>query len=372
MNSFLSTTHNRQTALSFIPQGSDRERILFEITANPQLDGIKPFADITSLSCFPDETEVLFMPGSIFRLDNIDYRHGETWIAQLTLRGDYDHDLKVLFDYMRNEYCPDKADLLTFGNMLRDYRSINDAEKYYRHRLEHISSYDLQHAVICLYSLGTVTFEKGMYECSSELFQKTLEIEQLTLQPDDPTLASTYNSIGNTFLRLGDHEQALGSYTQALTLFKQVFGENDFRMAIYLNNIGVVHIEKKNWLEALDYLQKALIIRQKHLPLNHPWFGSTYNNIGIIYDALNQPDLALKQHDLSLQIYYKSLSPQHSLIGMTLHNKGTVYEKQGNLNEALSYYNEATIIYRYTLPSTHPYCVRTDKSIRRILSQLKS
>ena len=51
-----------------IDSSDNIEQVLFEIDADPQLDNIKPFSNITSFSYFPNEEEVLFMIGSIFRL----------------------------------------------------------------------------------------------------------------------------------------------------------------------------------------------------------------------------------------------------------------------------------------------------------------
>ncbi|CAF1127736.1 unnamed protein product, partial [Rotaria sordida] len=56
MNSFLSTSTDRQLALSFLYSSTvvdNMQRILFGIDADPRLEGIRPFANITNLSYFP-------------------------------------------------------------------------------------------------------------------------------------------------------------------------------------------------------------------------------------------------------------------------------------------------------------------------------
>ena len=370
-NSFLSTTFDHQLALSFIPEHIDLERVLFQIDANPQLDGIKPFAKVDSFSCFPRETEVLFMLGSIFRLDNIDCNQDRVWTVRLTLCSAHDHDFKLLYDYFKNSYCRDEPDLVSFANVLRDMEKIDEAEKYYWRQLTQLPSNDYRNIAVCFYSLGTVAFERGEYQSSLKLFQKSLEIEMQILMSDDSALASTYNCIGNVYCELGDYEDALKSYNKAVRIFRGVSGEDHFQIANYFNNLGVVHFRKQNWLKALKYFLKALILREKHLPINHPWLGSTHNNIGIILDVLGYADLALKQHNHSLHIYSKSISSQQSDVGMTLYNIGTVHEKKGDFNEAILYYKKAADIYRYTLPSIHPYNVQNEKNIQRVLSQLK-
>lgn len=74
MNSFLSTTIDRTVALFYLDESSSQsklQRVLFEIDADPGRDGVKSFADISSLSYFKEEKEVLMMLGSIYRLTEI-------------------------------------------------------------------------------------------------------------------------------------------------------------------------------------------------------------------------------------------------------------------------------------------------------------
>ena len=71
VNPFFSTSTNYQHALSFLDisrQTDGLEEVLFDIDADPKRVIAKPFADISSHSQYKDESEVLFMLGSIFRL----------------------------------------------------------------------------------------------------------------------------------------------------------------------------------------------------------------------------------------------------------------------------------------------------------------
>jgi len=106
MNSFLSTSLDRRVALFNIGDStlSDGfECVLFKIDANPRLDNVKPFANITSLSYFHQEDEVLIILGSIFRLIDIYYSEDRVWIIQMELRSDNVHDLTSTFVHMKNE-----------------------------------------------------------------------------------------------------------------------------------------------------------------------------------------------------------------------------------------------------------------------------
>jgi hypothetical protein len=85
INSFFSTSFNRDLALVFSRNTDHYERVLFDIQANPELANEKPFADISTQSYFPDELEVVFMLGSIFQLVSIEYDTDGIWIIHMIL-----------------------------------------------------------------------------------------------------------------------------------------------------------------------------------------------------------------------------------------------------------------------------------------------
>ena len=92
-HSFLSTTYNRHKAVAFVlsPLGGDTKfvNVLFEIECtqySPRLLASKPFADISALSCMPEENEVLFTLGTHFRVEANDYdRENEIYVVKLNL-----------------------------------------------------------------------------------------------------------------------------------------------------------------------------------------------------------------------------------------------------------------------------------------------
>jgi hypothetical protein len=142
INSFLSTSLKRHVALQFLQESTDLQRVLFEIDADPRLPGVKPFANISSLSFFSQEEGILSMFGSIFRILNIQQDQNRVWIIQLKLSSDQDHNLKRVVDYIRDENGQGETDLCTLGNVLYRMGKFDVAEKYYRRYLNQPSPGD--------------------------------------------------------------------------------------------------------------------------------------------------------------------------------------------------------------------------------------
>ncbi|CAF1381323.1 unnamed protein product [Adineta steineri] len=121
INSMFSTSEQRTTALFYlgdITTQIDSERVLFEIDADSKMVTTKPFADISQHSHFPEDSEVLFMIGSIFRLNNINRNDDQIWIIKMTLCNDDEHDLKRVLMHMKQQIKSEETNLRTLGKLL--------------------------------------------------------------------------------------------------------------------------------------------------------------------------------------------------------------------------------------------------------------
>jgi len=373
INSFLSTSLNRQSALFYLGESiysNDLDRVFFEIDADPRLPNVKPFSDIRSLSYFPSEEEVLFMIGSSFRLGHIYRDYKGIWNIKMTLCSDDDHELQSLFQHMNNELGTNETTLLNFGHVLKGMGKLNDAQKYYFRYLYQLPK-NHPHTSSCCHALGMIAESKGDLESSLKWYSKSLNIAMQTFTDVHPNIATTHNSIGEIYRKKGNYSHALESYHKALDIFQQVFGNDHDNVATCYNNIGIVHKNEKKYSEALKWYKKAVIIREKCLPFNHPHLGQSYNNIGTIYRCLGQYDLALKYLNQSLTIKSNSLPSQHSDIASTLANIGLVYEQNNEFQLALSYYEKARVIYRHSFASSHPLVKKIQQMISRVSSKLK-
>lgn len=66
----------------------------------------KPFADITRLSDFSQEREILFSIGSVFRIEHIQQHGNQIQIIQMTLCGENHPDLQLLYRDIERYYGP--------------------------------------------------------------------------------------------------------------------------------------------------------------------------------------------------------------------------------------------------------------------------
>jgi tetratricopeptide (TPR) repeat protein len=182
VNSFFSTSTNRETALFFLGDktsfiDSKLERVLFEVDANPKMVTTKPFADISQSSQFTDESEVLFMSGSIFRLKSINCNDDQVWIIEMSLCSDDENDLKHVLLHIKQQIGDGETNLRTLGKVLWKMGKLDLAEKYFKRLLNQLSLTD--HLLCNLYEdLGELASQIGDYDISVQCHQKFLQLKK--------------------------------------------------------------------------------------------------------------------------------------------------------------------------------------------------
>ncbi|CAF2022661.1 unnamed protein product [Rotaria magnacalcarata] len=380
MNSFLSTSISRELALFFLGEytaSQELQQVLFEIDADPRLDGTRPFADISARSYFPEEAEILMMFGSIFRLESMyeerNSKGGTIYVIRMTFCADHNENVEVLYQSMKNDLNIQdigSTNLRDLGNALIEMGKFNEAERYFRRLLRGVSLSQGDTAGCC-YGLGEVLRNVGDYERSIEWYQNALEIRLQLLPFSHEHIGDIYNSIGISFSGKCEHKLALEFYTKALTVWKQVYKEDHPRMAWVFNNIAVVYQKQSQHTESLQFLQKSLKISERELPPDHPTIASSVHNIGDAFASLGQYELALEHYERALNIFKMSRPSDHPYIAYTLSSIGLTYENMNEPKKSLEYFQKSMEIFRETLPENHRYRIRAETGLKRLEEKIK-
>lgn len=367
INSFLSTSIHRKKAVKFLFYGNiipDTNHVLFEIEADPHLANVKPFADISRFSQFPDEQEILFMARSIFRIEDV-REEGNITVIRLKLCSSEDHDLKELFNHSRNE-IGDNTTLHTLGKILWRAGKLDLAEMCCRTYLKAHSKDDLNTAN-CYHDLAMILEERREYFPSLLSSGKCLKIQQLILPAIHPDIASVYTSRGNVFKMMGNFKNAHISYEKAFNIYKQAHvAEESETVAICLQNMGLVSQAAENYEAALLYYEQALAIDEKILPDSHIQIAKSRIGIGDAHFVLKHYDLAMKYFHLALKLEVKSLPPHHVEIGHSYENIARLYRAKGQMQEALRFYEKALVVFKQSLPHDHTDIGKLEQTIAEV------
>lgn len=179
LNGFVSTSRSQQKAMLFIRNCSqpDFKRVLFEIELDTTNTNSVPFADISELSKYPGEKEVLLSIGSIFFVQSVAWNEDlQVYVIQLTLA---QNDQINVIQYIQETYAKnvDSADQsVLFGKLLFDMGAPYAAIKYFFGALERLSNDQNSLRAIFLNNLGVCYNETGKRDKALEYYQQAMKI----------------------------------------------------------------------------------------------------------------------------------------------------------------------------------------------------
>lgn len=367
INSFFSASKNRKYAIDFTKQAQsskDVQQILYDIQIDVHLS-TKPFADVTHLSYYKTEKEIIFMLGTIFRITNVVYSDKYSiWVACISLCSDNDHDLRDLFAYQKEKISRSSGNIASLGDILLRMGDFDKAKQYYNRILNELATNE-RSVANCYFGLGNVAIEQDNHQQALVYHLKALDIRRKFLKDDHRNIASSCNQIGDVYQRLNQYDKAL-EYTQiGLQIRLKYLGNNDVDSAQSYRQLGVIYYRLEKHDLALSNCRKAHEIYTKVLPKNHPDLAENLGYMGYIYEAIGQYDLALQYLGESLMIVKKSLPEYHADIGVILEAIGSVFSHKHNYISALDYFNQSLDIFHKSLQPTHKFTQGVQQRIQQ-------
>ncbi|CAF3579069.1 unnamed protein product [Rotaria sp. Silwood1] len=128
---------------------------------------------------YPDETEILFMTGSIFRVEKVFSNENGMYTIQMSLCSENDFDLK---QHIENDVTNSRI----LGKILSKTGRYNLAEKYFNRLIKQLSLNDP--LLADLYEdLSELTSQTGDNQMSKEWHQKSITFKQQNQLPDEST-----------------------------------------------------------------------------------------------------------------------------------------------------------------------------------------
>jgi tetratricopeptide (TPR) repeat protein len=228
-----------------------------------------------------------------------------------------------------------------------------------------------------LNTLGNVYRGLGLYPSSRDLLLEALAIRKGELGPTHPDVAATLNDLAFTRHRLGevaegvrearealaisarrlghDHLQAGWSlyhlaanlmtrsddraeshslFRRALDVFQSRQGPNALPVAWCLTGIGINHVSKEQYREALAPLRGALRIKEALLGRDHPDVAIGYSNLAYTEALTGDYVHAERAAMQAVAIGRRVLGAEHPYTAMFLHTQADVLRREGKFREA--------------------------------------
>ncbi len=145
-------------------------------------------------------------------------------------------------------------------------------------------------------------------------------------------LSAAYRLKGICQYYLSSYPDALATFSTALRIDKEI--NHDFGIASTLSFIGMVHLARSNFYEALNYYQQSLKIFET-IKGHEVDVAKLYSNIGIVHIEMHDYPKALSIYNKNLDILRKLKSKSGEAAALA--NMGIIYSKQNDHESAIKY-----------------------------------
>ena len=345
-NGFLSTTRNEQLALQFALKSSKRATDVSPVLFIIQVDQFHKdviCADISSLSVFPDEEEVLFDLGCAFKITEVAFDSTKNiWIIRMTSTNEAREIVETYIEANRRQMEKGNV-LLIFGLLLTEMGQYHQAQLYFENLLE---SHTVDDQASLYTNIGRVKFLKGQYHHALQDFKTVYDIQRKETPINYLHLARTMNNLGLIYMELKKYDLALDFHLDVKKIYEKHSDIDASLLASSFDSIGVALTHKHDYQQALDYLLRAMTLYEQELPTtDHPSMATNYNSIGLVYYHTGQYQLAMDYFSKALHIREKILPVKHPHLADSYNNLGLIHHQLTHYEEASSLFQRALAIY---------------------------
>ena len=205
-----------------------------------------------------------------------------------------------------------------------------------------------------LFLYANFLLNKGKYKDSEIICFRQIALSEELNGKEHPETANSYCVMGSVYNILGEYLKALKYYHKALVIREKVLGLKHPDTATIYNYIGLVCSKQGNYSGALDYYRKALAIWEIVFGEKNHNTSTSYNNIGFACYRQGKYSEALDNYSKALAIREELFGKVHPDTATIYNNIGLVFYCQGNCSEALEYYGKVLDIWGMVLGEEHP------------------
>jgi len=224
------------------------------------------------------------------------------------------------------------------------------------------------------HDLGTMLLETGEMSEGERLFAAALvtrrKITDLTNNDQLSELGSSINSMAACYQEQDKLDLAEPLYREALAIERKVHPEGHARLALCLNNLGMLMVAQGKPDDGLLMLRESMDMRKRVLGETHPDYAQAVNNFGGLMMGMKNFAEAERCFRESVAIRKKILPLDHPDLASNINNIGGALYMQGKLAEAEPFVREALELRRKTLSPSHPNITGSVRNLGRILLEL--
>ncbi|MFK7907952.1 MAG: tetratricopeptide repeat protein [Chitinophagales bacterium] len=227
-------------------------------------------------------------------------------------KGNYDKAIaffqKSLTYFQNNEDVSDEIKGTTYNEIGYIYRLKGDYEQaiLYLKKGEELllKSLGKEHSTVAIIftNIALTYLDKGDIAKARTYIHQSMDIRRKIFGEHHHSVGNMYHVLARLAGEDKDYFNQRIFYEKSLRINSQVFGSESMAVVYNYRNLGVAHMNLKEYDKALEYLQQALKQHEKLASYNHPDTANIRSYIGDVYTRKRDYLHAVQYYHTSLQI----------------------------------------------------------------------
>jgi tetratricopeptide (TPR) repeat protein len=171
-------------------------------------------------------------------------------------------------------------------------------------------------------------------------------------EDDTEDMIKCLNGLGVCYIHLKQYEQSIEYSLKALEMAELIYGTDDIRTTVSLNNIGEAYNclgeatkDRTYFLKALHYFEETSEIRLHNLNENHPDIAVAYSNMASVFQSLGDLQKSFGYRVKGLSAYLACHGKYHVDTAIEYHNIGAIALEMKKYDKAIEYMQQSLEIY---------------------------
>ena len=177
----------------------------------------------------------------------------------------------------------------------------------------------------------------GNLEDAKVEFLELIATPAILHYPDKAFTLRAYQNLAVVYSFRGNYDQSIGTCLKAVTMLDSLGLANSGIASDIFGTLGVNYAYLSIFDDAIQYMERSLLISQQQPEPEEKKIATAYNNLGVINKWLGNLERAEHFYELSMEMRVRTLGEHHPELADIYGNIGTLSMDRGMLERALHY-----------------------------------
>jgi tetratricopeptide (TPR) repeat protein len=203
-----------------------------------------------------------------------------------------------------------------------------------------------RHLPIVLNNLGVLSTEAGEYAKAESYLKESYEVAQ-EINPKDPYIVRVLNNLGVLYYQTGRIGETEKAFRKAIAVLEKESG-NPAELVSLLTNLGGLYVVRRKWDDAAAMFDRALSVIQNYEGPHDPDLAGVLHNVGTMHfergNLVDAQSAFKKAYALRLGVF----GPKHRIVAFSALSLAITQAAAGHYDEAEPLFENVLQVYETT------------------------